>query len=81
MASSSKHLSDFLSSIGTKAGDKDNGEDEAEPDWLLESDEEEVRCSCPLKPLHQLCIVQVPMLRHLLSGERQRRKGGSRSEK
>ena len=46
MASSSKCLSDFLSSIGAKTGEKDNGEDEGEPDWLLESDEEEVRCSC-----------------------------------
>ena len=41
MASSSKCLSDFLSSIAPKEGDEDNGEAEDVPDWLLGSDDEE----------------------------------------
>jgi hypothetical protein len=40
MASSSKHLSDFLSRIGPKPGQQGNGEVEEEPDWLLQSDED-----------------------------------------
>lgn len=40
MASSSKCLSEFLSSIGPKQGDEGHGEAEEEPDWLLSSDEE-----------------------------------------